>query len=218
MGIWKEVAHTLRSTTVSGILNSPTIQRGIAPPHGFALSILRSNITVSIPFSCAKISAAQAPEGPPPTTATLYFMDKEVSAAARCATGVVCTKDEGEKAAAVEANVAIVASVNFILFLIECVNYALSDGFNIFCSTERIGSNERKRRENGRQIFDSLRSLRMFFQTSTYVCSLPMDLRMLLIRNLIGRNAYLFLLQFRIPSNISNYCILIRHSDGRELK
>ena len=29
-------------------------------------------------FSWAKISAAQAPDGPPPTTATLYFMSREV--------------------------------------------------------------------------------------------------------------------------------------------
>jgi hypothetical protein len=57
-------------------LNSPTIQSGIAPPHGFALSSLRSNRTVSIERSCAKISAAQAPDGPPPTTATLYFMQR----------------------------------------------------------------------------------------------------------------------------------------------
>lgn len=70
--------HTLRSTTVSGKSNSPTMQRGMAPPHGLALSSFRSNKTVSIPFSCAKISAAQAPAGPPPTTATLYFMDKAV--------------------------------------------------------------------------------------------------------------------------------------------
>jgi hypothetical protein len=33
---------------------------------------------VSIPFSWAKTSAAHAPEGPPPTTATLYFISKEL--------------------------------------------------------------------------------------------------------------------------------------------
>jgi hypothetical protein len=37
------------------------------------LSILRSNIIVSIFGFCAKISAAHAPDGPPPTTATLYL-------------------------------------------------------------------------------------------------------------------------------------------------
>ncbi len=58
--------------------NSPIMHRGMAPPHGFALSILRSNSTVSTFFSFAKISAAHAPDGPPPTTATLYFMSREV--------------------------------------------------------------------------------------------------------------------------------------------
>jgi hypothetical protein len=70
---------------------------------------------VSIPFSWAKISVAQAPDGPPPITATLYFMDKAESAAARCATGVFCTKEEGVNAAAVDAMVAMVASVNFMM-------------------------------------------------------------------------------------------------------
>ena len=69
---------TLRSTVVSGISNSPIIHNGIAPPHGFALSILRSNNTVSTFFSWANISAAHAPDGPPPTTATLYFMSNVV--------------------------------------------------------------------------------------------------------------------------------------------
>jgi len=41
-------------------------------------------------------------------------MDKAVSAAARCATEVVCTKEDGVNAAAVDAKVAMVASVNFI--------------------------------------------------------------------------------------------------------
>ena len=54
------------------------MQSGIAPPHGFALSIFLSKNTVSIFFSWAKISAAQAPDGPPPTTATLYFISNMV--------------------------------------------------------------------------------------------------------------------------------------------
>ena len=89
------VFRTLRSTTVSGMSNSPTIHNGMAPPHGFALSILRSNITVSNPRSCAKISAAQAPEGPPPTTATLYLISMlEPDETACCATDVVPWNDE----------------------------------------------------------------------------------------------------------------------------
>lgn len=50
---------------------------GIAPPHGLQLSILRSNIIVSILGFCAKISAAHAPDGPPPTIATLYLPDAD---------------------------------------------------------------------------------------------------------------------------------------------
>ena len=70
--------RTFLSTTDSGKSNSPTMHSGIAPPHGFALSIFRSKNTVSMFFSCAKISAAQAPEGPPPTTAILYFISNMV--------------------------------------------------------------------------------------------------------------------------------------------
>ena len=53
----------------SGKSNSPTIHRGIAPPHGLQLSILRSTRKVSQP-PLAKVSAAHAPAGPPPMTAT----------------------------------------------------------------------------------------------------------------------------------------------------
>jgi hypothetical protein len=49
------------------------MQTGIAPPQGFALSIFLSNITHSILGFFAKISAAQEPAGPPPTTATRNF-------------------------------------------------------------------------------------------------------------------------------------------------
>lgn len=94
----KEV-HTLRSTTLSGRLNSPTMQSGMAPPHGLALSSLRSKRTVSIPFSWAKISAAQAPDGPPPTTATLYFMLREVEVVGEWPT-LRPENEEGEKAVA----------------------------------------------------------------------------------------------------------------------
>ena len=94
--------RTLRSTTVSGKSNSPIIQSGMAPPHGFALSIFRSKKTVSIFFSWAKISAAQAPEGPPPTTATLYFMLRVVDDDDDgTRTMGEPTKDDGVKATAV---------------------------------------------------------------------------------------------------------------------
>ena len=53
-----------------GRLNSSIMQTGIAPPHGLALSILRSNNVHSILGLAANASAAQAPEGPPPITAT----------------------------------------------------------------------------------------------------------------------------------------------------
>ena len=78
MNILRVGMRTFRSTTDSGKSNSPTMQSGIAPPHGFALSIFLSKNTVSIFFSWAKISAAQAPDGPPPTTATLYFISNIV--------------------------------------------------------------------------------------------------------------------------------------------
>lgn len=78
MNILRVGMRTFRSTTDSGKSNSPTMQSGIAPPHGFALSIFLSKNTVSIFFSWAKISAAQAPDGPPPTTATLYFISNMV--------------------------------------------------------------------------------------------------------------------------------------------
>ena len=54
----------------SGKSNSSTMQRGIAPPHGFALSNFLSNSQVFIP-ALASISAAHEPLGPPPITATL---------------------------------------------------------------------------------------------------------------------------------------------------
>ena len=56
-----------------GKLNSSTMHTGIAPPHGFALSIFLSKRTHSMLGFLASASAAHAPEGPPPTTATLYF-------------------------------------------------------------------------------------------------------------------------------------------------
>ena len=56
-----------------GKLNSSTMQTGIAPPHGLALSIFLSKRTHSMLGFLARASAAHAPDGPPPTTATLYF-------------------------------------------------------------------------------------------------------------------------------------------------
>lgn len=53
----------------SGRSNSPTIQSGIAPPHGLQLSIFRSIRNVSIP-PLARVSAAEPPAGPPPIMAT----------------------------------------------------------------------------------------------------------------------------------------------------
>mmetsp|Transcript_4970 Transcript_4970/g.18631 ORF Transcript_4970/g.18631 Transcript_4970/m.18631 type:complete len:305 (+) Transcript_4970:1084-1998(+) len=60
---------TLRSMISSGRSNSPTMHRGMAPPQGLQLSILRSMRKVSQP-PLARVSAAQAPAGPPPMTAT----------------------------------------------------------------------------------------------------------------------------------------------------
>ena len=45
----------------------------MAPPHGLTLSSFLSKIIHSILGFWARISAAQEPDGPPPTTATLYF-------------------------------------------------------------------------------------------------------------------------------------------------
>ncbi|KAJ0585729.1 hypothetical protein HanHA89_Chr05g0204041 [Helianthus annuus] len=63
---------TRRSIISNGRSNSPTMHNGIAPPQGFALSILRSMRMVSIP-PLARVSAAAPPAGPPPTTATRRF-------------------------------------------------------------------------------------------------------------------------------------------------
>ena len=46
------------------------MHRGIAPPHGFALSNFLSKSQVLIP-DLASVSAVQEPLGPPPITATL---------------------------------------------------------------------------------------------------------------------------------------------------
>jgi hypothetical protein len=51
------------------------MQRGIAPPHGLALSNFLSKSQVSIP-ALASISAAHEPLGPPPITATLNIRKK----------------------------------------------------------------------------------------------------------------------------------------------
>ena len=123
---------TLRSTTVSGMSNSPTIQSGMAPPHGLALSSLRSNMTVSIPFSWAKISAAHAPEGPPPTTATLYFISKAEEDLGTFME-VFPMKEEVEKALAV-AKPATATRVNFIL--LSCVLKLVKRSVSSICKVK----------------------------------------------------------------------------------
>lgn len=92
------------------------MQSGMAPPHGLALSILRSNMTVSIPFSWAKISAAQDPAGPPPTTATLYFISNEEVDWTALVIEVFPMNAELVKALATVAKPATATRVNFILF------------------------------------------------------------------------------------------------------
>ena len=112
--------RTFLSTTDSGKSNSPTIQSGIAPPHGFALSIFRSKNTVSIFFSCANISAAQAPDGPPPTTATLYFISNmvvdDVEALVDNVIGLPTKLDDIVKAEADTTSEEIAASENFMMY------------------------------------------------------------------------------------------------------
>ena len=108
--------RTLRSTLSSGMSNSPIMQRGMAPPQGLALSILRSKRTVSIPFSWAKISAAQAPAGPPPTTATLYFIQRELEDVGTPATDFPA-KEEAVKAEEEATSAERVTRVNFIFEL-----------------------------------------------------------------------------------------------------
>ena len=90
------------------------MQSGMAPPHGLALSSLRSKRKVSIPFSWAKISAAQAPDGPPPTTATLYFMQSDEAECTPLLTDLPA-KDDGVKADAEAATVARVSRLNFMV-------------------------------------------------------------------------------------------------------
>ena len=71
---------TLRSMISSGRSNSPTMHRGMAPPQGLQLSILRSMRNVSQP-PLASVSAAHAPAGPPPTTATRSLRPRGAPAA-----------------------------------------------------------------------------------------------------------------------------------------
>mmetsp|Transcript_26302 Transcript_26302/g.36661 ORF Transcript_26302/g.36661 Transcript_26302/m.36661 type:complete len:205 (-) Transcript_26302:154-768(-) len=67
------ILRTLRSMISSGRSNSSTMQRGIAPPQGLTLSILRSKMKVSSSLSFANTSAAAAPDGPPPMTPIRYL-------------------------------------------------------------------------------------------------------------------------------------------------
>jgi hypothetical protein len=96
------------------------MHKGMAPPQGLALSNLRSNMTVSMFFSWAKISAAHAPAGPPPTTATLYFMlREEEDAIGDLVTGVTLVKDEGLKADTEAVTAVRARMVNFMLNAIQ---------------------------------------------------------------------------------------------------
>ena len=73
-------------------------------------------MTVSMFFSWAKISAAHAPAGPPPTTATLYFMlREEEDAIGVLVTGVVLVKDEGLKADTEAVTAVRARMVNFMM-------------------------------------------------------------------------------------------------------
>ena len=81
-----------------GRLNSSTMHTGMAPPQGFALSIFLSKRTHSMFGFLASASAAQAPDGPPPTTATLYFWPAAVMPILRsgwcygcCSTSIMCS-------------------------------------------------------------------------------------------------------------------------------
>ena len=65
--------HTFLSMICDGKPNSSIMHTGIAPPHGLALSNLRSNKVHSMFGFLAIASAAHEPDGPPPTTATLNF-------------------------------------------------------------------------------------------------------------------------------------------------
>mmetsp|Transcript_13886 Transcript_13886/g.35440 ORF Transcript_13886/g.35440 Transcript_13886/m.35440 type:complete len:202 (+) Transcript_13886:974-1579(+) len=85
------ILRTLRSMMLAGRSNSSTMQSGIAPPQGLQLSIFRSISVTSMP-ACASVSAAHAPAGPPPTTATRSFASTvamEGRARATRATGAI---------------------------------------------------------------------------------------------------------------------------------
>mmetsp|Transcript_40127 Transcript_40127/g.96920 ORF Transcript_40127/g.96920 Transcript_40127/m.96920 type:complete len:215 (-) Transcript_40127:162-806(-) len=128
VGETRFMRRTLRSTTVSGMSNSPTIQRGMAPPHGLALSIFRSNMTVSMPFSWAKISAAHAPEGPPPTTATLYRMSRFDPLFVDVTPKLLdadCVNDDGVNADATPANDVMAKMENFMVCFFVLVLFSL---------------------------------------------------------------------------------------------
>lgn len=88
--------------------NSSSMQRGIAPPHGFGVDGgLRSNRKVSTP-PLASASAAEDPAGPPPITAArslrpaidgrVEFDAEMVSKRKRRLGFEVGTENEGKKA------------------------------------------------------------------------------------------------------------------------
>lgn len=87
--------------------NSSSMQRGIAPPHGFGVDGgFRSNKKVSTP-PLARASAAEDPAGPPPITAArslrpaidgLVEFEAEIVIEWKCCLGFeVGTENEGEK-------------------------------------------------------------------------------------------------------------------------
>ena len=81
------ILRTLRSMISDGRSNSSTMHRGMAPPQGLALSNLRSMMYVSMFGSLAQTSAAHAPLGPPPITATRYFISTFAAAVRGAASG-----------------------------------------------------------------------------------------------------------------------------------
>lgn len=71
---------TWRSMRLRGMLNSSSMQSGMAPPHGLAVvGGLRSRRKVSMP-PVARASAAEEPAGPPPITAARSFRPESEAA------------------------------------------------------------------------------------------------------------------------------------------
>merc|ERR1719230_664871 len=107
---------TLRSMISSGRSNSPTMHSGMAPPQGLQLSSLRSIIYVSIP-AFASVSAAHAPEGPPPTTATFSRLSPSNRLPAARARTARPRPLRRPPAAAVAARTLVAPAISFLLLL-----------------------------------------------------------------------------------------------------